>query len=213
MERFEKIYIGNCEHVGNYTVEDRRCLKRYYRIFNPLIYQEQIFCFCNDYLKLNIHDIIIKEQESIDFCNSRYEYILSDFVKNKIYYEIGLNLNYSHKNSSVINDYLYFSFNLSMDDQLSFFYNFYIPDLISDSAFLFNLNIKNYYTRYRLFEEAGYHFRRLFIYMENKIKYKTLWQECNYFKKLFSERYTISRIDEKTLLRLNEFLCNFIAKV
>ena len=65
-------YIGECEHLDNYSgIKSLKCKKRYFNVFNPITGYYQKIAFCNDYLKLHMQRI---EHYSCDISNMcRYE--------------------------------------------------------------------------------------------------------------------------------------------
>jgi hypothetical protein len=54
--KYEIKYIGECEHLENFThkVYHRCCKKRYYTVFDPQIGDTYRIAFCNDALKLHM---------------------------------------------------------------------------------------------------------------------------------------------------------------
>lgn len=52
----ENRYVGKCECLTGGDIQDSSCLKRYYRVFDPRKGEDIQLIFCNDYLKLTIHN-------------------------------------------------------------------------------------------------------------------------------------------------------------
>jgi hypothetical protein len=56
-------YIGECDHLENFgnEVNNWRCKKRYYTVFDPQIGHTYRIAFCNDYLKLHMQEKFANE--------------------------------------------------------------------------------------------------------------------------------------------------------
>jgi hypothetical protein len=63
----ENRYIGKCECLSGGDIQLHKCLKRYYRVFDPIKGEHIYLVFCNDYLKLTIHNSVSPN------CDIRYE--------------------------------------------------------------------------------------------------------------------------------------------
>jgi len=63
----ENRYVGKCECLNGGDIQSYKCLKRYYRIFDPKKGEDIQLIFCNDYLKLTIHNSVSPN------CNIREE--------------------------------------------------------------------------------------------------------------------------------------------
>jgi len=90
----KKVYIGECEHIGNHCIIDDECLKRHIHITNPKTNEIECLIFCNDYLKLN--------SQKKDYYNFQSQEGVLKFVETSIYKYLGLEHDFKRNNSSLI---------------------------------------------------------------------------------------------------------------
>jgi len=151
----KKVYIGECEHIGNYCIIDDECLKRHIHITNPKTNEIECLIFCNDYLKLN--------SQKKDFYNFQSQEGVLKFVETRIFEYLGLESGWRYNNSSIISQHT-FGFAISrrpfiygyftLNQYINWYLDnpsYYMADLIKEKItyFLDNLKYQKYKTKYK----------------------------------------------------------------
>jgi hypothetical protein len=151
----KKVYIGECEHIGNYCIIDDECLKRHIHITNPKTNEIECLIFCNDYLKLN--------SQKKDYYNFQSQEGVLKFVETSIFEYLGLKSGWHYNNSSIISQHT-FGFTISRRPfiygyfTLNQYINWYLDnpsydmaDLIKEkiTCFLDDLKYQKYKTKYK----------------------------------------------------------------
>ena len=151
----KKVYIGECEHIGNYCIIDDECLKRHIHITNPKTNEIECLIFCNDYLKLN--------SQKKDFYNFQSQEEVLKFVETSVFEYLGFEGDFLYNNSSIISQHT-FGFAISrrpfiyrhftLNQYINWYLDnpsYYMADLIKEKItyFLDNLKYQKYKTKYK----------------------------------------------------------------